>query len=149
MSADQTVAEAKAALTAAGGTCPCCGQLVKLYKRKLHAQMAAWLCSLVRQSGPDLHWVSIDELPARGGDYGKLVHWGLIEQQDKAPEDTKRRTSGLWRPTIAGRVWVQRGSAVPKYALVRLGQLVELTGELITVEDALAEQFDYAQLMEG
>ena len=144
-----TLAEARQQIENGGEQCPCCGQLVRSYKRKLHAQMAAWLCSLVRQAGPGGRWVSIDELPARGGDYGKLVHWGLVEQKAKTPEDTKRRTSGLWRPTLRGYQWVRNELSVPKYAEVRLGQLVQLTGEYISITDALGTHFDYAELMWG
>ncbi len=94
-----------------GVRCPCCKQYVKVYRRVLGSQMARWLIWLVRtweqtdkarygstprfafdrrfEEGTDVGvWVYIRQSPVRGGDYAKLIHWGLVEQKpNEKPRD--------------------------------------------------------------
>jgi len=151
-----------------GARCPCCKQYVKIYKRALGAPMARWLIWLVRTwdhqfgSKRDLlsdpansAWVDIRQSPVRGGDYAKLLHWGLVEQKSDVLEkknngakDTK--DSGLWRPTFAGidfaRGKTKVASHVYLYDNVKIG---EESDQQITIKEALGKKFSYSELMKA
>lgn len=175
--ATATVAEAKDWLrlrAGKGARCPCCKQYVKIYKRPLGSQMARWLIWLVRTwewqlrlpagnrnsqgHGINYHWlpgawVDIKGSPVRGGDYAKLIHWGLVEQKPHVPgkkngspsRDT--RDSGMWRPTFKGLDFVYRRTMVPSHVLlydnIKLGEELHL----ISIEDALGKKHSYTELM--
>jgi hypothetical protein len=148
--------------TKKGARCPCCKQYVKIYKRALGAPMARWLIWLVRtwmhkfelpmlKFSNNSAWVDIRLAPVRGGDYAKLVHWGLIEhkldvvEKDNGAKDTK--DSGYWRPTFAGIDFVKGALRVPShvylYDNLKLGQE---TRE-ITIMEALGKKWSYEELM--
>jgi hypothetical protein len=138
-----------------GAECPCCGQLAKLYKRKLNSSMARSLIWLVRHAGPVAReWVDVaQEAPKwllKSRELPKLAHWGLIEEMPKDPDDTTRRTSGTWRPTEEGVDFV--------YVRIKATARVHLYNntlegfdedEYITIKQALGKKFDYEELMNG
>ena len=135
-----------------GVVCPCCGQFAKRYRRSIHAQMAAWLICLVRVWEREQDWVDVKTLPARGGDYGKLVLWGLARLRPN-PNDPSKRTSGLWLPTTTGVEFAHRRLRISKYVYVYNGAVDTRAGAggfddpLIDVVEALGERFDYEELM--
>jgi hypothetical protein len=86
------------------------------------------------------------------GDTAKARYWGLIEAPDEPlsrPDGSTR--VGWWRLTDLGAQWVRGEVAVPSYALVYNGQLLELDDSrgTTTVRDALGSRFNYNDLMEG
>ena len=119
-----------------GVTCPCCGQFAKVYRRKLNSGMAVALIDMYRNSGTD--WFNVREITLRGGDYGKLAYWGLIEPGD----DT-----GIWRVTARGEEFIKGMIPVSQHANVYNGKLIELEGDLISISDALGDRFNYEELM--
>ena len=136
-----------------GIECPCCGQLVKLYRRSINGAMCRFLIWLVRESEvPDMgpgRWINRADGPQiqnmrGGGDYNKLRHWGLIEH---APNEDNpalpKRSSGLWRPTVLGRSFVRNQIALPKYALVFDRKCFGFEGEEVRLRDCLPEWFDF------
>ena len=135
-----------------GCSCPACGQLARVYKRKLNVSMVASLCWLVRKSGPDLRWVHVNKdapkwVVRQGGELAKLAHWGLVEAQDKDEDDTSKRTSGLWRPTLTGVDFAYDRIEMPTYAYLYDNRCMELSEETCVVRDALGTRFDYGELM--
>jgi hypothetical protein len=134
----------------------CCGQFAKRYSRKLSALMARWLIALVRLS-PKGEYVHLDAVFAtiagpRGSnanDYCYLERWALIEPAppDAAPSAGKPGKTGLWRPTDKGRAFVRGDIAVPSTVFMYAGQDEGFTEDLLTVRQALATKFDYAELM--
>jgi len=148
-----TLADARGDVLAgrdAGTTCPCCGQLVKVYRRKLNSPMARFLIWLVleveRRGAP----VPVGEFPMiqnrrGGGDFAKLRYWGLIREVPN--DDDTKRTSGIWEPLPAGHRFVHRQIQVSERALVYDGQVIGLEGPGIYIEQALTLAFDYAELM--
>lgn len=144
-----------------GSSCPCCGAMVRVYRRTIHAQMAAWLIELCRLSGSvtDEHgwtpgsWIDQTRLTARGGDYAKLIHWGLVEHRPKDPGDTARRTSGQWRPTEYGHGFAIGARGVRKFAHIYRGEMLghgpmpdTEHGDYVMIRDCLAEKFDWSEL---
>lgn len=162
-----------------GAICPCCKQHVKIYRRVLGSQMARWLIWLVRTwetllpergihprpaaqlhdrlspEGPDHRdwWIDIKQSPVRGGDYAKLVHWGLIEQKETElprkhrTDGARPKDSGLWRPTCKGIDFVHRRIAVPSHVVLYKNQLLGVGEDPIRIHQALGKKFDYEQLM--
>jgi hypothetical protein len=133
-----------------GAYCPCCKQHVKVYRRALGSQMVRWLIWLVRvfeqlPKTADGGWVNIKESPVRGGDYGKLVHWGVVESRSNS--DPALRTSGLWRPTAKGIDFVQQRIALPSHVVLYNNEIMAFSDETIKIREALGKRFDFAELM--
>lgn len=150
----ETLEEAKAFIREnweKGTACPCCGQLVKLYKRNIYAVMAADLIRLYHLDQSKYHHIGkfSNKNRSGGGDFAKLVYWGLVEEEPKPADDKKKRTSGMWRITEAGKSFAERRLRVPKYAQVYNGKLLGLTGDRVMIDDALGDKFDYDKLMKG
>lgn len=151
MSDFQTIQEAKDFLREnieKGEDCPCCGQLVKLYKRKLTSGMARALINLYRESKQDtLEYVHISRLGRlNGGEFAQLKRWGLIIDKDNDDPELKR-TSGFWAITGEGIDFVERRSEVPKYVFTY--NMITVTNSRVstTIEQALGTKFNYAELM--
>tara|TARA_Y100000590_G_C15471202_1_gene920230 strand:+ start:32 stop:556 length:525 start_codon:yes stop_codon:yes gene_type:complete len=139
------LAEARAEVEAGraeGIECPCCEQFCRIYRRKLNNEMARWLIWLVRQGSG---WVDVKKSNVRGGDYGKLIHWQLVEQKRNA--DTAKRTSGLWRHTQAGADFAHGRSRVPSHVFIYNNAPVGFSDLTIDIREALGRGFDYADLM--
>ncbi len=174
--ATATLAEAKDWLRLRGrkgAYCPCCNQYAKVYKRVLGSQMARWLIWLVRtweqgqlsekngnalarrygeKATPPLRtwaWIDVKQSPVRGGDYAKLLHWGLVEHKANTGDATKK-DSGLWRPTHAGIAFVHRRSLMRSHVILYDNKLLNWSDDSITditIVQALGNKFDYQELM--
>jgi len=143
-----------------GVSCPCCGQLAKLYRRTLNSAMARALIAMVRLDdrhagvmvyGGGYRWHYVKSLPLiqgrhGGGDFAKLRWWGLIAEMPKG-DAPQRRTSGMWRVTDLGRRWVFEADTVPRSVLIFDGQVQDICGKPIGVREALGRHFDYSALM--
>lgn len=137
-----------------GMDCPCCGQLVKNYKRKLYGSIAAWLIMLVRRYRVDERFYSTSErwslLTNSGrGDAAKLAYWGLIAEQPKDPDDTSKRTSGMWKPTEKGLQFVDGLVTVPSHVHVFDAKIMGFSETHTTIIEALGKRFDFEELMSG
>lgn len=154
MTPDHTLVEAKKHLRAnweRGVECPCCGQFVKLYKRKLTSAMAYVLILMSRRSGTDYfhveNWLKTENTPASlRGDFPKLRYWGLIEAQAGKRSDGSSRL-GFYRITQAGRDFVAGNSTIPSHAHLFNQKFLGLTGDLIDIRTALESKFSYDELM--
>lgn len=129
--------------------CPVCDQNCKMYKRKLNAMQAVFLCWLVRRwvaNGGG--WIDVPkEYPRKiGGEYGKLAHWKLAELKTN-DDDPSKRTSGLWRPTQKGIDFASETITVPKYVFLYNNELHSVSEEHTTIRESLGEKFDYSELM--
>jgi hypothetical protein len=139
-----------------GTNCPCCGQFVKVYKRKLYTVMAMALVHIYQDHC--IHgftgYIHVPSLlngkgvVARGGDYTKLEYWGLIEAQQHERNDGSTRT-GMWRITQMGRDFVEDKMRVPSHIFLYNNQLVGMDVEMISIREALGQEFDYGALMQA
>lgn len=134
-----------------GCECPICGQFVKVYKRTIHATMARQLISAYRKNGTQFFHLSdvVSEGLTGAGDFSKLEMWGLIAGQQHIKGEDGKRTSGIWRITDDGVAFLQGLSSVKKYAVVYNGRCIDMTGEPISITDALGKNFDYLELMQA
>lgn len=156
----QTVEEAKQELRAnweTGIKCPCCGQLVKLYKRKIHWSMVVCLIRLYKLREKEINfggrnddYFHVSRFGADGtygGDFAKLAYWGLIEAKPAAA-GSKSRISGLWRVTGEGVAFVKDKIKIREFAEIFDGKRICLSGNMIGVRDCLKSYFDYQELMD-
>lgn len=130
-----------------GVVCPCCDQLVKVYKRKLNVNMVRFLCSLVRihLSRGRHSWVNFKDCEFDGRDYPCVALWGLAET--KGNEDSNKKNSGLWRPTQKGIDFVLAGLRVPSHVHVLTNRIIGWSEDSVGVRDALGSSFSYEELM--
>lgn len=153
---ETTLAQARAylkqgATSSDGIGCPCCGRLAKVYKRKLHTEMALFLIGLVKKYKENRDWVNIrDVIP--GGDKSSkassdgayLVHWRLIEAQPK-PQGGKKQ--GFYRPTERGIQFAEKKIRVPSHVALFDNKVVGWNDKLVYIDEALGDKFDYQELM--
>jgi len=153
---EMTLGEARSLLRTLvdeGERCPCCTQLAKVYKRKIHSTMARELIHFWRRAGID--WFDLPVLAgeisgkrrAYTGDSAKLRYWGLLQENDTRREDGGR--AGWWRVTDKGAAFVRDALLVPKYARIYDGRCLGLDGDPVSIRDSLGDKFRYDDLMAG
>jgi hypothetical protein len=127
-----------------GERCPVCNQYAKVYKRKLNSGMAVSLVRMYKAAG--LGWVHIPTVVgSRSREEGKLRYWGLVEEElEKRPDGGR---SGYWRVTPLGELFIQGKASLYSHARIYDGRCLGLTGDQITIKDALTEKFDLDELM--
>lgn len=137
-----------------GGTdCPVCRQRVKMYKPGINHDMALCLISLYKldKNNPEHIWWHVsDDIKVSfkvSGAFAKLRHWGLIEMKPKEEGMDKKRTSGMWRITELGKDFVMSKAAVQAHAKLFNATLYGLEGDQISIQDCLAEGFNFQELM--
>ena len=148
-----TLAEARAMVETGrddGITCPCCVQYAKTYRRKLNVTMARGLIWLARSTNMEPGWADMRRtgprwLVAAGGEFAKVYHWGLAEQQENT--DSAKRTSGIWRLTETGVDFVQGRIRVPSHCYLYNNKALHFSDTLTTIREALGKKFNYAELM--
>lgn len=141
-----------------GVECPCCTQYVKLYRRKITSSMAYGLILVYRyfEDHPDMEWLHMTNylnlldipFPVKSGDKAMLRFWGLIEGKPEMREDKSNR-AGYWKITDLGREFVRGVATVKSHAKIFNSKCYGLTGEQITIYQALTEKFIYSELMQN
>lgn len=138
-----------------GAKCPCCGQFVKLYKRKITSSMAYGLIVInrLKEPGEIFHlnkfFKELPNVPAAiHGDMPKLRLWGLLSDIEKELDDGNPNC-GLYTLTPEGRAFVMGAISVPKYCFMYNNKVTAKSEELTTIREALGDQFNYSELMEA
>jgi hypothetical protein len=134
-----------------GAVCPCCSKKVKIYKRKMYHPLARTLIALHRFTEPG-EWVHLfrfcQEREIQHSDVPSLKHWQLLEEMDEDRADGNPR-NGRYRITEWGRKYVTE--EIPKVARHVLvfndTRLRYVKDEMVSIREALGDQFDYDQLM--
>ena len=130
-----------------GVDCPCCGQRVKIYKRKLNQQMAETLIKLYKlhKNQPEKSYWHITTIGNQhGGDFAKLIHWGLIAPAEF--EVKNGRTNGFWGITVKGRLFVEDSVKVPDFIKIYNKKKYGESEDLIGIRDALKYYFNYKDI---
>lgn len=129
-------------------TCPCCNRFAQLYRRRLHAGIAAQLIRAM-MLGADKHFIHTSGLVESGmtgvGDFSKAKYWGLVVAMPHVPG--QKKTSGNWMLTPAGVAFVRGELRVPAWVDVFDDVVYEKATETIGVREALGQHFDYLELM--
>ncbi len=160
-----TLAEAQAYIKvrAQNGTaCPCCTQEVKVVEKAIHPFMARTLIILHLHylKEPNTKWVHVNShldsvalfhgIPLRGGDWPKLVMWGLIEEIPKTEKTEDGKRVGYYRLTPKGVSFAKGETKVPRAALIYAGRVLGLTSDRdVSIQDVLGKDFNYTDLLAG
>jgi len=131
-----------------GKCCPCCGQFVKVYPRKLNANMVAFLISLFREHRRTKDWVHHSKCFHVGRDYPYSATWGLATTKPNE-DDSSKRESGLWQTTKKGRFFLQKRVLVPSHVFMYNNSIVGWSAKRVGVIEALGKKFNYQELMNG
>ncbi len=137
-----------------GCKCLSCGQLVKLYKRKLNSGMAFGLIAAYKMSQEkNGQYYHINELLKKGIassqlEIPRLQYWGLMANMPNEDDPTKSH-SGFWRITDKGKEFVERKIKVQKHILIYNSVIVGFSDEETTIDEALGNKFNYEELMNG
>ena len=123
-----------------GTKCPCCGQFVKKYKRKLNSGMARTLTQIFKDN-PD-RYVDVKEFLRSKGyknshDWTLLKHWGILTV----------REDGMYKITQMGRNFL---SGFPTHSHIYMynNKMMGFGEGQTTISEALGEPFDLQELME-
>ena len=135
-----------------GTICPCCGQFVKLYKRKLNSGMAITLIRVYKGNGRE--WTNIKdflrkEKHTNSHDWTLLRYWGIIEEEMKEPDNEMKKTNGVWRITKKGEEFIFNKIKVLSHIKIYNGKQRGSEGALIGIKEALGNRFNYTELMYG
>ena len=134
---------------AKGITCPCCGQLAKMYVRKLNSGMAATLIRMYRFNRLNYSHVKsflLDHKLKNNHDWTLLKHWGFIEEFPDN-DDPAKKSSGVWRITPTGEMFINREIPAPSHIKLYNNELIGFTGSQTTIVAALGRHFNYQELM--
>ena len=135
-----------------GTICPCCKRPAMIRPRNLNSAMAYALILLHKKNTTEfVHYQDvIANLPSR--DFGTLVHWGLVEARGDVKDDGNP-SSGYYRITEAGKQFVLGKLMVKKYVYIFNRKSVDVdepkAKEMIDIQTALNNKFNYRELMEG
>ena len=141
-----------------GVVCPCCHQFARVYVRRITSAMCRGLIALyqLNRASPAefIHKNRIGkglgggEVAFGGGDFAKLVYWGLIEEKIKDEADKAAgRTSGYWRITDMGNRFVENIATVPETVSLYSGKIVDISEDRVSIVQALRNKFNYEELM--
>jgi hypothetical protein len=147
-----TIADARDVLNnemLTGTSCPCCEQRVMLYRRRIPLVAVRFVVWLLKSHDTGVEWANVRDCPVRGGDYGKIKHWGLTELKPN-DDDPKKRTSGLWRLTERGRRFAENAVELPTHRYVYNDRCYGSSETTTNITDALKTGgFDYQELMDA
>lgn len=153
---DQTLQSARdelrdMATTREGARCPCCTRKVKVYSRTLNSVAARALVALYHEhatafgSITDVTRTHLADVAHQGGQLVLSHHWGLMIEEARQRPDGGR--TGWWKVTPKGVAWLTGQITVDRYAHIYDGRCLSLSGQQITVQDALGDGFDFGHLM--
>jgi hypothetical protein len=133
--------------------CPLCEKLCKVYPRKLNKEMARFIIRIVRRYEQGNDWVHVREVintnTFASSNGTMLTHWGMLIHKAKDPNNTRDRTSGLWKPTQKAVDFVYERIQVPAHIRLYHDTVVDRSTELIGIREALGVEFNYEELMNG
>jgi hypothetical protein len=132
-----------------GIDCPCCGRYARLYVRTIgKAQIAAfqWIMLNTTEKKPFINvQAKAPKWLLRSNSHGKLVHWGLLQQQ--LSDDDSIHHSGVWGVSEFGQRFFYGEASIRQYALVFNNQCFGFEGAEKWFCDVY-DRFYYAELMQ-
>jgi hypothetical protein len=127
--------------------CPCCNRQAKIYKRKVHAQMARGLIRFYTAGGARDFMHAPTVVPNyQNTDFARLTHWGLVEEQQGRQDDGNR--PGYYRITDQGVAFIRHRAMIDKYLFIYADRVWGREGK-IGIRACLGTKFNYDDLMEG
>jgi hypothetical protein len=133
-----------------GTNCECCGQFVKLYKRKLNSGMALTLIRIYNHYPYDQ--VDVKEFLRQNKyknnhDWTLLKHWGLLREVLEYNKVSEAKHNGKWMITRRGVDFILYGLPVESHILIYNNKFQGYSDEKIDIVGALGSKFNYKELM--
>ena len=123
-----------------GTKCPCCGQFVKKYKRKLNSGMAKTLGRIYAyypNSFIDVKDLLRQKKFHNGHDWTLLRHWGFLTTNEE----------GLWKITDTGKAWIDFKTPTHSHIYMYNNKMMGFAEGTITFRQAYGNDFDIKELM--
>ena len=138
-----------------GIECPCCGQFVKKYNRKITSAMAYGLILLYQYNKKNPgEWVHVENyfkslnIPSSiRGDISKLRYWHLIEKKSEIREDGSNRNGYYRIDNLNGISFVENRKRVSARAYIYNQRVYGFSPETVTIAECLGKKFNYKELM--
>jgi hypothetical protein len=122
-----------------GTKCPCCGQFVKKYKRKLNSGMVRTLIQIYRHHPTSYVHVK-DMLKCykypNSHDWTLLKHWGILTVNDR----------GMYKITQMGMAFLG-GAPTHSHIYMYNNKMMGFAGDSTTISEAYGEPFSLTELM--
>ena len=141
-----------------GAHCPTCGRYAKIYRRRIHSNMARQLIALYSLTQPErffegklvIRYAHTRQVRDKCGysDFTLAKHWGLVQARPNE-DDPSVKDTGLWTLTGQGLGFVLGTSTIPKYAYLFDDRLVGFSDDVVSIRDALGKKFNYQEIMES
>ena len=139
----------KAAAETHGALCPVCERFDKVYVRRINRASINNLTRLYRHAranGLDAFYHYSAFMPGeKHSDFAKFAFLNLIERADADTDIT--RTSGCYRITTQGRLFVEGYVAIPATITLYHNKMIEHSKDAKRISDFWPD-FDFAALME-
>lgn len=134
-----------------GVKCDCCGQFVKLYKRKLNSGMAIALINIYKYHGRKAvnvkDFLREERLP-NNHDWTLLKHWGFIREIESKEIPSEKKSNGVWRITVLGEKFLKNNlPKCPSHILIYNNTFQGFSSSYTTIIKALGNKFNYEELM--
>lgn len=135
-----------------GCICPCCNQILKVYKRALNSVMSRCLIRLYWLDNNDKNYHHVKKIvegisDTGTNDFSKLKHYSLIEEMPKDLSNTKTRTSGFWKITEKGRLYVENKISVESHIYLCNASLLGFSTTQTNIIESIGKKFNYQELM--
>ncbi len=137
-----------------GCVCPCCGQIARMYKRKLNSGMAIVLLEMYKyhvEKGDNYFHIE-NHLTKHsihsGHDWALLVNWDLIREMPKEKDESSNsKTSGMWKITNKGKLFIKNTINVPTHILMYNNMFEGFSDTQTSIKESLDKNFNYDELM--
>lgn len=131
--------------------CLCCHRSARVAKLRVHSTLARMLISIyVYSKDMDGGWVHLESFRPKkhgsGRDFCILKHWGLTQPKAAAIDEDKN-SSGYWRLTEAGRLFVEGGSRISKNIFTLDDMVIKKSDEQVSIQDCLTKKFSWQELI--
>lgn len=151
----KTIQEAKLYLRAnfrKGCKCPCCNQRVQVYRRSINLNMVKALCYIYSISlKKGVEYIHVQKefaelgLRATGMDYIQLARFGLISESTTETPNEGIKSSGMWKITQSGILFLNGKCSVPDYVDVYDNKTIGFSSTVKRI-DQITKTFNYKEL---
>lgn len=140
-----------------GVDCPCCGQFVKIYKRKFNSGMARsaiYAYKIQSKLPPSVEYFhavqEFSELKQNAStlEFSKLAYWGLVKAKPNK-NNPHKKDSGLWKLTEKGWQFVDGYLQIKQYVFVFNSKVLGFSDEETDILNSLGNKFSYKELMKS
>ena len=133
-----------------GYECPCCGQFVKTYHRRLNSSMSCVILLIYRSGKRGFfhveNWLKEIGRSELRADFHKLRYWNLLEKKIEDREDGSGR-NGHYKITGRGIMFAEGSLRVQEKAVIFNGKLKYFEGNEVEIKQCLGKRFSYEELM--